>query len=222
MAVLTEPHWEQVSPLLRKVMVQVGSQPFAKRFYLAGGTALALQIGHRVSVDLDFFSASDELLDESRREIVVALRPDFSFQIVHDVVGSLLLNVQDTAVGFFGYGYPLLAETVMVEGVALAGLLDIGLMKLDAIASRGVRKDFYDLYFIAQHLPLNELLERGQEKYPHTRDFGMMVLDSLVDFSVAEQQAAIETSPPVSWEEIKRFYLESVQDIGRIWFEDEE
>jgi hypothetical protein len=50
----------------------------------------------------------------------------------------------------------------------------------------------------------------------------MMVLDSLVDFSVAEQQAAIETSPPASWEEIKKFYLETVQDIGRKWFEDEE
>jgi len=221
MAILTQPHWEQVSPLLQEVIVQVGHQPFAKRFYLAGGTALALQLGHRVSVDLDFFSVNDELLDENRREIVTALRPYFSFQIVHDVVGSLLLDVQGTAVGFFGYGYPLLAETTTVEGVALAGLLDIGLMKLDAIASRGVRKDFYDLYFIAQHLPLTELLERGQEKYPHTRDFGMMVLDSLVDFSVAEQQAAIETSPPVSWEEIKNFYTEAAQAIGRNWFEDE-
>ncbi|MFN8458104.1 MAG: nucleotidyl transferase AbiEii/AbiGii toxin family protein [Anaerolineae bacterium] len=221
MAILTQPHWEQVSPLLQNVMVQVGHQSFAKRFYLAGGTALALQVGHRVSVDLDFFSASDELLDESRREIVAALRPHLPFQIVHDVAGSLLLNVQGTAVGFFSYGYPLLAETIMIEGIALAGLLDIGLMKLDAIASRGVRKDFCDLYFIAQHLPLNELLEHGQEKYPHTRDFGMMVLDSLVDFSVAEQQAAIETSPPIAWEDIKKFYIEAVQHIGRNWFEGE-
>lgn len=221
MAALEQPHWERVSPLLREVMVEVGHHPFAQRFYLAGGTALALQLGHRVSVDLDFFSAGDELLDESRKEIVNALRTHFSFDIVHDVAGSLLLNIQETGVGFFSYGYPLLAPVVIVEGVVLAGLLDIGLMKLDAIASRGARKDFYDLYHLARHISLDQLLKRSQEKYPHTRDFGMMALEGLVDFEAANRDASIETFPPVSWAEVKAFCLAEMRRIGRDWFEAE-
>ncbi len=220
MATLVQPYWERVSPLLRDIIVEVGRHGFTQRFYLAGGTALALQLGHRVSVDLDFFSTSDELLDESRQEIVAALRRSLQFDTIQDVVGSLLLNVQETAVGFFSYGYPLLAPPVMVERVALAGLLDIGLMKLDAIASRGVRKDFYDLYFIAQHLALDKLLERGQEKYSHTRDFGMMALEGLVNFESADQDAPVETFPPVSWEVIKTFCVQEIQRIGRQWFEE--
>lgn len=216
---LEHPHWECVSNHLRNIIRTVGREPFAQRFYLAGGTALALQLGHRISIDLDFFSRDDELLDESRKEIIDALSSYFDFEIIQSVVGSLLLNIGGAAVGFFGYQYPLLAPMVIVDRVALAGLIDIGLMKLDAIASRRVKKDFYDLYFIAQHLSLDELLERGQEKYPTVRDFGMMVLEALTDFSVADQQAPIQTFPPVEWENVRTFCIREVQRIGRNWFE---
>lgn len=68
-----------------------------------------------------------------------------------------------------------------------------------------VRKDFYDLYFIARQMPLDELLERAKEKYPLVRDFGTMVLEALADFSVAAQQTPLETFPPVSWVEVRSF-----------------
>jgi hypothetical protein len=71
MASLTHPHWEAVPPLLRDLLSEIGQMPFIGRFYLAGGTALALQLGHRVSVDLDFFSDVDTVKDffvaEARR-----------------------------------------------------------------------------------------------------------------------------------------------------------
>lgn len=220
-ALTFQPHWETVAEALRRILSVVGAQPFAGRFYLAGGTALALQLGHRVSVDLDFFSADDELLDASRQEIITALRPQLTFEIVQSVVGSMLLNVEGVALGFFSYQYPLLNPPLLVERVRLAGLLDIGLMKLDAIASRGVKKDFYDLYFIAQHLPLDTLLDRAPDKYVGMRDFGVMVLEALVDFSVAEQQPSLLTTPPVSWAEVQAFCQAEVQRIGRDWFEQE-
>jgi hypothetical protein len=220
-AALIQPHWERVPPVLRQVIVEMGRLAFAQRFYLASGTALALQLGHRVSVDLDFFPFTDELWDASRREIIAALREHFALDVVEDTVSHLLFNVQGNHVGFFSYHYPLLAPIVTVEGVPLAGLLDIGLMKMKAIASRGARKNFYDLYFIARHISLDEMLEQAKEKYPYVRDFGVMALAALVDFSVAEQQAPIETFPPVSWERVKEFFVQEVRRIGRQWFEPE-
>jgi len=219
MAILRDPHWERVPPVLREVIVEVGRQPFARRFYLAGGTAVALQLGHRVSVDLDFFSAEDELLDDSRQEIVAALRECFPLDVTGDKVGNLHLDIRGSVVGFMGYGYPLLEPTILVEGVALADLVDIGLMKMDAVASRGARKDFTDLYFIGRHIPLVEILERGAGKYPLYRDFGMRVLEALADFEHADRDEAIETFPPVSWELIKRFFVTQVRHIGYRWFE---
>lgn len=86
-------------------------------------------------------------------------------------------------------------------------------------ASRGVRKDFYDLYFIAQQMPLDKLLDRAAEKYPLVRDFGTMVLEALADFSVADQQTPLETFPPVSWAEVRTFFVREVRRLGRQWFE---
>jgi hypothetical protein len=219
MAALTHLHWERVPPALRQIIGDLGQLAFSQRFYLAGGTAVALQLGHRVSGDLDFFSPSDDLGDASRREIVTALQKRFSLKVVENVFSTLVLDIHGSSVGFFSYSYTLLAPVLVVESVSLAGLLDIGLMKMDAIATRGARKDFYDLYFIARHIPLDQMLERAQEKYPYVRDFGMLVLTALVDFAVAEQQAPLETFPAVRWEKVKDFFVQEVRRIGRQWFE---
>ena len=120
---------------------------------------------HRVSIDLDFFSEADELEQASRQEIVAAFGQRFPLEVDEGGLASLLINVRGSYVGFFGYNYPLLAPTYTVAGVKLAGILDIGLMKMDALAGRGSRKDFYDLYFIARQIPLEDLLARGKDKW---------------------------------------------------------
>lgn len=221
MALLTNPHWEVVPPLLRELLVEIGQEPFSRRFYLAGGTALALRLGHRVSVDLDFFSETDELLDDSRAEIVAALRKWRVVRVLEDVVGNLLLEIEGYRVGFFGYGYPLLEPPDEVVGVRVGSLADMGLMKLDAIADRGARKDFYDTYFISRQIPLDRLLAQSPIKYPYVRGFGMMVLEGMVDFDRADQDAPVETIPPVAWEAIKEFFVQELRRIGRMWFEPE-
>jgi predicted nucleotidyltransferase component of viral defense system len=221
MATLTDPHWECVPPILKEVFITIGRYPLARRFYLAGGTALALQLGHRTSVDLDFFSPEDELLDESRAEIISALQESFTFDVLTDTIGNLHLSIQGSIVGFMGYGYRLLAPTIELEGVALAGLLDIGLMKLDALVGRGARKDFYDLYFLSRHIPLDELLEQGQPKYSHVRDFGMMALTALANFEIADHQVPVETRSSLPWEEVKAFFTSEIRRIGHRWFEEQ-
>jgi hypothetical protein len=219
MALLSTPHWEVVPSLLRELLIEIGQEPFSRRFYLAGGKALALRLGHRISVDLDFFSETDELLDDSRAEIVAALRKRRVVRVLEDVVGNLLLEIEGYHVGFFGYGYPLLEPPDEVAGVRVGSLADVGLMKLDAIADRGARKDFYDAYFISRQLPLDRLLDQSSIKYPYTRGFGMMVLEGMVDFDRADQDAPVETIPSVAWETIKDFFVQELRRIGRMWFE---
>ena len=85
MAPLIHPQWEAVPPLLRNLLAEIGQMPFASRFYLAGGSALALRLGHRVSVDLDFFSDVDEMGDDSRAEIVAAFKQRRAIEVLEDV-----------------------------------------------------------------------------------------------------------------------------------------
>lgn len=217
MAVLEPVHWQVITPEMRELLRFIGQQPFAERFYLAGGTALALRLGHRISVDLDFFSATDEVTHPTRQEILTALAP-LSPQAIEDVDGNLLLQVSGLHVGFFGYGYGLLEETAYVENVALAAVVDIGLMKLDALISRGSRKDFYDLYFIAQQIPITTLLQLGERKYPYARDFELMAVESLVLFENADRDIQPTMLADVAWEDVRQFFVDQAHLLGQAWF----
>jgi hypothetical protein len=106
--------------------------------------------------------------------------------------------------------------------VALAGLVDIGLMKLDALAGRGSRKDFYDVYVIAQQMALSDLLARGAAKYPHARDFELMAVESMVLFENADRDLQPDLLIDVPWEEVRRFFLAQARAFGERWFEDRE
>jgi predicted nucleotidyltransferase component of viral defense system len=182
---LMSMHWETVTPQMRQILSSIGSAAYSERFYLAGGTALALQLGHRRSADLDFFSETDEVLERTRQEIIAHLAITFQ-QVLENTDGNLLLATQNIRVGFFSYGYPLIKQVNVVKGVRLASLEDIGLMKMDAIISRGARKDFYDLFFIARVIPLDALFDLAKIKYPLMRDFGMIALEHLVRFDNAD------------------------------------
>ncbi|MCL4393050.1 nucleotidyl transferase AbiEii/AbiGii toxin family protein, partial [Patescibacteria group bacterium] len=116
-------------------------------FYLAGGTALSLQMGHRISYDLDFFT--QEVFDTDK--LLKSLNEVFK---LHDVIltdGSLRGFTDDCEISFFLYQYPLVNKKEVYDGIFLASIKDIALMKIIAIGSRGARKDFYDLYFILKN-----------------------------------------------------------------------
>lgn len=221
MAALDPIHWQAVTPPMRNLLRRIGECSFAGRFYLAGGTALALRLGHRRSVDLDFFSATDEVMLGTRREILNALAP-LEPKAVEDVDGNLLLFIGGLHAGFFSYGYSLLEPTDSVEGVAVAGLLDVRLMKLDALITRGSRKDFYDLYCIAQRIPIPDLLSQGQAKYPHARDFPLMAVESMVLFDNADPDLQPHLFVDAPWDQVKRFFVEQAQGLGQTWFGDQE
>ncbi|MBN1936358.1 MAG: nucleotidyl transferase AbiEii/AbiGii toxin family protein [Anaerolineae bacterium] len=213
MAALDSPHWEAVTPALQEVL------SLLHPFYLAGGTALALRLGHRISQDLDLFANIETMDDDLRRGIVSELRQEQAVEIVQDSVLGLVLHVNGQPVSLFSYGYSLLAPTDSVGGVQVAGLLDIGLMKLDAVVGRGTRKDFYDLYFIAPLISLDELLARSSDKYVDSRGLIMQVLTALVDFDIAERQDEPRMLHPVDWTQIKAFFLAEARRLGRRWLD---
>jgi len=221
MAALNPVHWNAITPTMQEVLRFIGTCDFSSRFYLAGGTALALRLGHRRSVDLDFFSSTDEIGQKTHLEILNALSA-LHPQTIEAAMGNLLLVLREMHVGFFGYSYPLLAPTGSVENVALAGIIDIGLMKLDALISRGSRKDFYDLYFILQRIPLTELLALGRTKYPYARDFELMAIESLVLFDDADRDLQPQLLTDITWDQVKQFFIAEAQSLGEEWLMSQE
>ncbi|MGC9395710.1 MAG: nucleotidyl transferase AbiEii/AbiGii toxin family protein [Anaerolineae bacterium] len=219
MAALSDPHWNAVTSQTRALWHVVAGLPYIRSFYLAGGTALALRLGHRISRDLDLFADIETLDDAMRYRLVNELQHEHVVVLEQDSVLGLVLTVDDLPLSFFSYNYPLLDPPEEVAGIQLAGLTDIGLMKLDAIAGRGTRKDFYDLYVIAAHMPLETLFARSKEKYAYSRGFGMRVLTALVDFDIAEQESDPVLLHPIDWETVKAFCITSARHLGEIWFD---
>jgi len=216
MAALTPPFWNTVTPEMRDLLLHLGKQTFLDRFYLAGGTALALQIGHRRSIDLDFFSESDEVDEGSRQKIIQALKP-VGIQVIENVGGNLLMLANGIHTGFFSYSYPLLEETTHLENVRLAAIIDIGLMKFDALITRGSRKDYYDLFFIARQIPIQQLLEYGDKKYTYYRDFAFTVIEQMVAFDNADRDVQPVLLEEIPWQSVKDFFVQEANHLGRAW-----
>ncbi|MBI5652877.1 MAG: nucleotidyl transferase AbiEii/AbiGii toxin family protein [Chloroflexi bacterium] len=214
---LTAPHWETIDVPMRDVLRVIGQHDFASRFYLAGGTALALQLGHRRSIDLDFFSESDPVGQNTQQEILRALQ-NLSPLVVEKANGNFVLTIQNVLVGFFGYGAPLIAPMRQLDQIALASLADIGLMKLDALITRGSRKDFYDVFFIAREIPLIELFKLSQTKYKWIRDFPMLVFKSMLLFDNADRDLQPELLATVEWATAKNFFIDQAKTLRREWF----
>ena len=120
--------------------------------------------------------------------------------------GTVKGQLAGTAVSFFHYPYPLLSAPIEWEGILLASLLDIGLMKITAIASRGAKKDFVDLYYILQHLGPQSVFARFSEKYPSERLDPYHYLRSLTYFEDAETEPDPRMLVPWSWEETKDYF----------------
>lgn len=172
-------------------------------FYLAGGTGLALQFGHRLSLDLDFFA--EEQFDEDR--LLDRIQNLGNFSLVTKAPYTLHATLGETKISFLGYAYPMLFATGTFDGVAVADPRDIACMKLTAAASRGTRRDFVDLYFAARQFGLTELLQLFARKYEKTGYSRTHILKSLVYFADAEKDPMPTMLKPLSWEDVKQFFL---------------
>jgi hypothetical protein len=214
---MSELHWQTISAGMRQVMDPFGGSDIGQHFYLAGGSALALQIGHRLSVDLDFFSP-DLDIPTVRQDLQKSLAA-FAPILADSSWGNVVFVANQVRIGFYGYGYPLVDPLVPAGQSQLAGLTDIGLMKLDALLSRASRKDFHDLYAICQRLPLRSILSAAPRKFSHARDFEAQAVKHLVYFERADQEAPVPLIEEVAWEDVKAYFREQARTIGAGWLE---
>jgi predicted nucleotidyltransferase component of viral defense system len=122
-------------------------QDFIKSFYLAGGTACAIHLGHRISNDLDFFSEEDF----SPFIVKNSLQSNGHFLIDYSDSKGLIGRFNKTKISFFEYKYPLIRKTHPFINLNISSLEDVACMKIDAISSRGSKRDFVDLYFILKN-----------------------------------------------------------------------
>ena len=173
------------------------------RFYLAGGIGLALQFGHRLSLDLDFF-APEQFSEDALLQRVQTLH---GFALVSKAPFTLHATIQTTKISFLGYAYPVLHPVNEFFGVPVADPRDIACMKVSAIASRGTKRDFVHLYFCAQRIGLKEILQMFDLKYAHANFSRIHILKSLAYFGDAEKDPMPNMLVPVDWEKVKQFFL---------------
>ncbi|HEV7672096.1 MAG TPA: nucleotidyl transferase AbiEii/AbiGii toxin family protein [Thermoanaerobaculia bacterium] len=216
-------HREALAPQSAALAARFGAAGWAADFYLAGSAALALYLGHRPVRDLDLMSNANRLTPPDRRDLLGALlemEPGTEVETARD--GYLFVRMPGMApetagvgVRFFYYPYPLADAFEEIEGFSVASAVDLGLMKLGAIISRGTRRDFVDLYLLCRRLSLSELLARAEDKFGHVRDFPLQALKGLADFSAAADEPMPKLAQPLAWEEVESWFAEQVRTLGR-------
>jgi hypothetical protein len=181
-------------------------------FYLAGGTALALHIGHRPSLDFDWFISR---IGDPEDLYKILKASNISYSVLTTSFETIYLNINSIQVSFIGYDYPMLKPPDIISSkypFQIAGLDDIACMKLSAIASRGSRKDFVDLYFLVNEFrSLEEYLRLFMRKYKNN-DLGY-IIKSLVYFKDAEAEPELKVIKPLDWEKLKADFEEWVNNI---------
>ncbi|MBN1462392.1 MAG: nucleotidyl transferase AbiEii/AbiGii toxin family protein [Paludibacteraceae bacterium] len=191
--------------ILNKI-VPVGS-------YLAGGTALAMWINHRNSYDLDVYSTVEFDIEEMKqkftKEIVDYFPISTSWQTVHG-------KSQDTEISLFYYQYDLLKDATEFLNFRIASVEDIAAMKLEAIAGRGLKRDFYDLYkiMVEKEWSLKKLIELNDRKYKREGSFTPHILRSLVYFNDAESMPERATEVDKEWHNVKQYFIREVSSLS--------
>lgn len=198
---------ELIPPNALGVLDRFTAAPVLDEFYLAGGTGLALTLGHRRSRDFDFFSRN--LFDEN----LLLQKIKNPLSVTSKASHTLHLDIDGIKVTFLGYSYPLLFPASEFNGVKAADVRDIARMKIDAISSRGAKRNFIDLYTVARKFGLAELIKLFDQKHAGTHYNRVHILKSLTYFDDAESEPMPDMTTHVTWEMVKGFFLSEVPKL---------
>lgn len=195
-------HLKSISPELLELLTQLMHDDVFKHFNLVGGTALALQIGHRISIDIDLFGNCE--IDEIA--VLDQLNACGPVHVLKKSKNILICSVQGIKVDIVNYSYPILENTLISDGIRMVGLKDIAAMKMNAIAGRGCKKDFIDVYYLLQYFTLEVMIDLYLQKYSNGSEF--LVRKSLTFFDDAEEEEMPVMLEDISWDRIKERILE--------------
>ena len=198
--------YQTVEPHTLELLRHLMETPLLRQARLVGGTALALQYGHRSSVDLDFFGN----MEATTEELSQALGQIGAVTLLGQRKMIKGFTVDDVRIDIVNYAYPWLEEAIQEDGLRLASPVDIAAMKVYAIENRGSRKDFIDMFFLLKHYSLDEILSFYKRKYPEHSEF--VALRSLTYFEDAESFALPKMHIDFDWEELKRTIIAMVNE----------
>ncbi len=198
-------------PVWHRGVLPIGWEPAARAladagtldgFALAGGTALALYFGHRRSVDLDLFS--EHAFDPAA--LLGRLRHTASLTVIQTAPGTLHLSLQDVLVTYLHFPYPTLFPTRTMSSLTVLDPRDIACMKIQAIAARGARRDFVDLYVVAQEHGLPAILGWFDRKFSATPYNGVHIRKALTYFDDAEAEPMPDMLVDLPWSRVRAFF----------------
>jgi hypothetical protein len=195
---------QTVVPELMELLKKIMSEKLFSDFNLVGGTSLALQMGHRNSIDIGLFGNS-----EINPELFIEKLSEYGeVKVAQSTKNILITKINDVKVDFVNYKYLLLSECLFIENIRMLSTKDIAAMKLNAIAGRGSKKDFIDLYFLLNEFSLEEILSFYEKKYHDGSVF--MVQKSLTFFEDANSQLLPKMFLDFNWETCKQKIIEEV------------
>ncbi len=200
-------HLETIEPKTLELLRRLQSLPIFEHSRLVGGTALALQLGHRKSIDLDMFG----IIDSSPEEILEACKEAGELEISKTSRNINIYWVDGIKVDCVNYPYEWLDESRVLDGIRLASVNDIAAMKISAIINRGTKKDFIDLHFLLKEMSLNKVLDLYDQKYPDGSRF--IAIKSLTYFEDAESDPMPYMFSDITWEEVKVSIIDEVRKL---------
>ena len=195
----------EVLPRRQKAILdELAQASWISDFYLAGGTALALQIGHRRSIDFDFFTEDKKFNLLLLKKRLLKLGHMHTRSESEDTFNGSLNSI---SISFFSLPYKLIQKPLKYKNINLANKLDIAAMKLSAVSSRGSRKDFVDLYYLLDEYTLSEMITAYEKKYGKSTENIYCVLKGLVYFVDAEKLPMPRMLKNITWRSIKNRIL---------------
>ncbi len=194
----------------KQILELLSKEKFSENFYLAGGTALALQLYHRISADLDFFS--EKYFEPLKISKLLELKFAEKYKTIGREKGTLHCKINNTLISFLMFPYPLLEKKQKrINNIKIAGIKDIAAMKLSSVHGRGTKKDFIDLFFILQKkYTLDDLLSYYSRKFHVLKDEIPILMKSLIYFSDADFDPDPVFLQKCSWDHIKKFFIKEV------------
>lgn len=196
----------------KKVLNKITSIINGYDFILAGGTALTLQLGHRKSIDLDFFAK--KLFDTGKLFEELA-STGLNVQLQDESKGTLYVIINNVRLSFLYYPYPFMEDVIKWQGIALASPIDIAGMKAVAIIQRGAKRDFIDLYFVLQDIPFWKVACNMVKRYTKQRINPVSFGKAIVYFNDAETDPDPEYCSKIrpTWKETKYFFMKNVKQM---------
>ena len=199
----------------KKALNLLAEHPWLKHsdWYLAGGTALALQTGHRSSVDLDFFTPKDNF--NNRILLRHFKNHNWSTTIVKQ--GAIYGELEGAKISFIAYPFFISKLPFVYYGsVRLLDPMDIAVMKIVAISQRGRKRDFFDLYWCANNIaPLKKIILKLNAQYPSVAHDYYHILKSLVYFADAENDVIPKINFNATWLQVKKFFTTEIPKITK-------